>query len=431
MSSGRLLRRFRRVFGCLAASVVVLLAQPAGAAPAGVDPVWWAREIAAAEADADRLWDIMRAKGTFVLGTAVNEVDVDIHTCHILSIMLGKDHLTPLLVAPADPPQPDDEPGFAEGVEGNSRSNWANLAKAYLAESKVERVRAWNLDCVGAFGISGREHIRESDGRALVEVDGDAIRVLGNVEKGFFDELKAAIEANPAVTRVLLGSAGGSVGDAVAAGRYVRGRKLDTELYNNCRSACSLVFLGGVERRIWSPYPQLGFHRISSGGVAIPDASEVYDRVRDYADGLGVDGTAVVAFMRKAGVSEMHHPEIDELCAANVATAVQRGCIGRPPGQASRQASDAEPGAAAVARAPVPPNGAASAADTAAPVDRLSDRRPDGPPGHGLCADIADQRQRVFERDARVAGALRAGGGSLDVGAMVAIYDQMLADYGC
>ncbi|NDW03565.1 hypothetical protein [Jiella pacifica] len=424
-----LLRRCGVVVSCLAAGLLLVSARGAFAAPPNVDPVWWNGEIAKAQAEAERLWEVMRAKGTFALGTAVNEVDVDIHTCHILSIMLGKDHLTPLLVAPKDPAQPEDEPGFAEGVEGNSRSNWAGLAEGFLAESPVERVRAWNLDCVGKFGIAGRDFVREDDGRALVEVNGDAIRILGNVEVGFFEELKAAVEANPNVTRIVLGSAGGGVGDAVEAGRYIRARGLDTELYNDCRSACSLVFLGGVERRIWSPYPQLGFHRISSNGLGIPDDSEVYDLVRDYADGLGADGAAILAFMKKAGVRQMHHPEMDELCAANVATAVQRVCFGTPPRPAARQAphGSGDVGAAAATEHP-PSAGAANAADQAG-GDPITDRRSGVEPARGICADIAAQRRRIIERDARIAGALpTAGDGS---GGLVEIYDQMLADYDC
>ncbi|MCE7027048.1 hypothetical protein [Jiella avicenniae] len=430
MSIRTRLRRFRVLVPCLGVALVLAIARGAVAAPANVDPVWWKAEIAKAQEEADRLWDVMRAKGTFALGTAVNEVDVDIHTCHILSIMLGKNHLTPLLVAPLDPPQPDDEPGFAEGVEGNSRSNWANLAKTFLGESQVERVRAWNLDCVGKFGITGRDFIREENGRALVAVDGDAIRVLGNVEPGFFEELKAAVEANPAVTRVVLGSAGGGVGDAVEAGRYIRARGLDTELYNDCRSACSLVFLGGVERRIWSPYPQLGFHRISSDGVAIPDYSEIYDLVRAYADDLGADGSAVVAFMKTAGVREMHHPEMDELCAANVATAVQRVCFGTPPRPADGPTADGADGGgvAAAATAQTPPAGAANTADQTS-GGQAADRRSEGEPAEGICADIAAQRRRVLDRDVRIAGTLPAAGDG--GGGLVAIYDQMLVDYGC
>ncbi|TFF22821.1 hypothetical protein E3C22_10155 [Jiella endophytica] len=412
---------------CLAGAFAVLVAVAAISAPrpaaaaANVDPAWWNGEIARAEADADRLATIMRSKGTFSVGTLLNEVDVDIHSCHILSIMLGKDHLTPLLVAQPDPPQPDDEPGFAEGVESNSRSNWAHLARTYLAESDIERIRAWNLDCVGKFGITGRDHIREDSRRALVEVDGEAIRVLGNVEKGFYEELKAAIEENPGAKKIQLGSAGGSVGDAVKAGRYIRQRGLATELYNNCQSACSLVFLGGADRTIWSPYPELGFHRIASGGRAIPDDSDVYGQVRDYAFELGVDGNFVVAAMMKAGVKEMHHPFMDDLCAANVATWVQRTCFGTPP----KGSEDAAPAPAQPAAEPSPPLQAElpPAENAAAAPGESGDT--------GLCADIRAQRQRLAAGNSRVAEALDATGTGYDAGSMVEIYDAMLRDHGC
>ncbi|MAU94526.1 MAG: hypothetical protein CMP81_01365 [Fulvimarina sp.] len=402
--------------GLLAVCATMLLVpRPAGALD---DPAWWNAEIAKAEAEANRLWDDMRAKGTTSVGTALNEVDAEIHACHILSIMLGKDHLTPLLVAQPDPPQPGDEPGFAEGVEGNSRSNWAGLATTYLAETDVKRVRAWNLNCVGQFGITAQDAVREVVRRALVEVDGEQIRVLGNVEKGFFAELKTAIDANPAVSRIALGSAGGSVGDATRAGNYIRERGLATQLYDNCRSACALVFLGGVDRRIFSPYPEIGFHRISADGAAIADDSEVYDLVRRYADDLGVDGAAVVAFMHKAGVNEMHHPELDELCAANVATAVQRGCVGWLPARSAAHARQSRP-----------------TSDEPAPATSASQQQPDPGPGEGgpapasLCPGIRAQRQLIAGSDPKIAGAIAANGP--DRAGMLAMYDEMLRDYGC
>ncbi|WAP69602.1 hypothetical protein [Jiella pelagia] len=389
------------------------------------DPAWWNGEIDKAEAEAQRLWDVMAAKGTFAVGTSLNEVDVEIHTCHILSIFLDKPHLTPLLVARFEP-EPDADPGFDEGAEGNSRSNWANLARDFLAESQVERIRAWNLDCVGKFGITGRDSIREQDRRALVEIDGEVIRVLGDVEAGFSSELQAAIDANPAVKRVALGSAGGNVGEAVRAGQTIREKKLDTELYNNCESACSLVFLGGVERGIWSPYPTLGFHRISAGGAAIPDDSDVYDRVREYADDLGADGKAVVGFMLGADVREMYRPEMDDLCAAAVATAVQRVCFGTPRNSGRGETLDEAP---AVPDETLPREGSIAAADDNSVATATADAGNDAAPGgggaaesDGRCADIRTQRARIAANDPKIAA---------DPAELLTIYDAMLRDYGC
>lgn len=414
----------RRPFAAVAAAFALAAVVLFGPRPAAAfdDPAWWNGEIEKAEAEADRLWGIMAAKGTFAVGTALNEVDVDIHTCHILSIFLDKPHLTPLLVARFER-EPDADPGFDEGVEGNSRSNWALLARRFLAESQVERVRAWNLDCVGKFDITRQDFIQEEDRRALLEVDGDVIRVLGNVETGFAAELQAAIDANPAVTRVALGSAGGNVGEAVRAGRYIRQRKLDTELYNNCQSACSLVFLGGVERRIWSPYPKLGFHRIAADGAAIPDDSEVYDRVRDYADELGADGASVVGFMLKATVREMHRPEMDDLCAASVAIWIQRVCFGAP---RDGGAGKTRNGAPTVPDDPASRGEPVSAADEgsiAAEAGRgASPRAGEARGTPGICADIRTQRARIASDDPRIAA---------DASGLTAVYDAMLRDYGC
>ena len=58
------------------------------------------------------------------------------------------------------------------------------------------------------------------------------------------------------------GSGGGYIDEAMKAGAYIRRKELGTTLYINCDSACPLVFMAGVERLNWSPYPKLGFHQI-------------------------------------------------------------------------------------------------------------------------------------------------------------------------
>lgn len=81
---------------------------------------------------------------------------------------------------------------------------------------------------------------------------------------------RAALDANPRVREVQLGSTGGSVHDALEAGRLIRARGLRTVLYTHCDSACLLVFLGGVERIAWASPARFGFHQFSVRGATLP-----------------------------------------------------------------------------------------------------------------------------------------------------------------
>ena len=157
--------------------------------------------------------------------------------------------------------------------------------------------------------------------------DGQVLQILGDIEQGFAARLRTLIEDNPKVTTVALGSGGGYVNEAIEAGRYIRARGLKTTLWNNCFSACPLVFIGGVERLVWSPYPQLGFHKFYTPSGAIPPTSSVYREVAVYVSQMGVSSRFV---LQKIFSAEPSHVFVirrpAELCDSNIATWVQRIC---------------------------------------------------------------------------------------------------------
>jgi hypothetical protein len=110
------------------------------------------------------------------------------------------------------------------------------------------------------------------------------------------------------------------------AGYEIRRRKLGTTVWNNCYSACPLVFLGGMSRTVWSPYPQLGFHQIYNSLGAIPPDSEIYELVRVYAETMGINSSGLLALMHSAGPKEIRNAHSEELCDYKIATWVQRIC---------------------------------------------------------------------------------------------------------
>ena len=77
--------------------------------------------------------------------------------------------------------------------------------------------------------------------------------MLGDITAGFAEGLARALAENAKIETVALGSAGGSLVDALKAGRMIRALGLNTTLWSNCYSACTIVFLGGERRRFGRP----------------------------------------------------------------------------------------------------------------------------------------------------------------------------------
>ena len=63
--------------------------------------------------------------------------------------------------------------------------------------------------------------------------------------------------------------------------RMIRSAKLATRVDTACASACTIAFLGGVERTI-SPSGRLGFHRASFPGMDDDDMHESNRGIRNF-----------------------------------------------------------------------------------------------------------------------------------------------------
>jgi hypothetical protein len=298
----------------------------------GADAKSWDETIAQVEHRADQVWQRGKSLGadTF-LGTAVNEIDIPKHECAILGRMLGVSSLILGLEYHPEPPlseAPDQEELFDLMVYSHSLSNWALVARRSVTLSEPEKKHKWNLDCVGKQGIPSDAFFQIEDGRANFVVNGTDLIILGDIEAGFAEELATFLNSDKRISRVILGSGGGSVREAIKAGFLIRKLGLDTTLDSSCYSACPLVFLGGVNRTIWSPYPKLGFHQMSDGsGRAIMSSSPLYSAMEDYASIMGANSDFVLASMLRASPSEMFEPEFEKLCQNKVATWVQRLCF--------------------------------------------------------------------------------------------------------
>ena len=256
--------------------------------------------------------------------------DVERHKCAILGRMLGKlDEIREIekLEYPKIGPDSDLVELAYFSVELDT---WVNEAQKALAANESDRINQWNLDCVGTQGIPASARIGNDAPEAQFAFDQDNkfLRVLGDIDSGFHDRFMAELALHPDVTTVELGSAGGSVKDAMLAGREIRKRGLDTVLFGNCYSACPLVFVGGRSRTLWSYVRHdFGFHRLSTrDGTALPDDDPIYDLIGDYLTEMGVKKSTYLRWMKSAAPKELFKPEPKVLCDPNLATFVQRIC---------------------------------------------------------------------------------------------------------
>ncbi|NCT87033.1 hypothetical protein GXB84_06775 [Stenotrophomonas acidaminiphila] len=272
-------------------------------------------------------------------GTAFNEIHIPEHKCFVLGHLLGKADLVKPLGINYEPDYDTQTTENASDLRimAVSLDNFASVAKHILSMSHDERVVTWNLDCAGQLDLP-KVYIQQEGQSSFYVVtnEGRALKVLGDIEEGFAQKIRDAIEANPTVEVVALGSGGGYVHEAMAAGAYIRSKGLDTTLFNNCYSACPLVFMAGVERQNWSPYPKLGFHQIyTSDGQAIPLDSEPYRQIFGYLMRMGIEPRYVLQKMWSAPPEGMTNVdgEDDDLCRASITTWIQRGCSNRDYGR--------------------------------------------------------------------------------------------------
>ena len=295
---------------------------------AAAQTVDWETAILRVEKSAQEYSDYaFNELGTRWVGPANNSIKFNTHRCAIIGRML--DHADAILHIEtfSYPPLNETSDPWDLLVFSLTLENWVAAAKNALDLTRPERINVWNLECVGRMDIPTSLFMESSQPNAAFDLNGQTLLVYGDIEAGFFDRLKAELDAKPEVTEVALGSGGGSVRDALLAGYEIRSRGLSTTIYGNCFSACPLVFMGGKDRVLWASPHRLGFHQIYTGdGAAIAPDDPIYSLTARYMVAMGVNPQVVIPWMLSARPNEMFEPEVSDLCAPGVATFVQRVC---------------------------------------------------------------------------------------------------------
>jgi ATP-dependent protease ClpP protease subunit len=168
---------------------------------------------------------------------------------------------------------------------------------------------------------TGRDPIAQID--VQLSRDGRALVLSGELGVGSSSKVEAQLEQAPDVTTVVLESPGGRMAEAVAIGRLIRERKLNTYVETHCESACTLIFLAGAERA-GTPDAQIGFHRASFPGMDPKlDAAMTRKMLEKYRE-MGLPETFLDR-IRYTSASDMWYPARDELIEAHVITRVSAG----------------------------------------------------------------------------------------------------------
>jgi hypothetical protein len=151
--------------------------------------------------------------------------------------------------------------------------------------------------------------------------DGLSLVLTGSLERGISDHLKKRLQANPNVSQIVLDSAGGNIFEARGLSNIVRENALNTLVISKCSSACTTVFIAGIERRLASS-GKLGFHQIRIDATyPVLNASPLQQQDRDRAIFLQ-SGVAAwfLDVMYDKPATEMWYPTLTELVDARVVT---------------------------------------------------------------------------------------------------------------
>jgi len=155
-----------------------------------------------------------------------------------------------------------------------------------------------------------------------VSPDGATLNIDGTYGMGSDQAVRRALEQNPKIREVVLTGPGGRIGAGVEIARMIRNRRLATRVDTACASACTIAFLGGVERSI-APSGKLGFHRASFPGMSDDDMFEANRDMKRFLLSAGV-AAGFAQRVLDTPADSIWVPTPEELLAARVVKRVNR-----------------------------------------------------------------------------------------------------------
>jgi hypothetical protein len=164
---------------------------------------------------------------------------------------------------------------------------WANAAKFFMFVSALRLLS--QIANMGSFVLETSQlavGVDSMGAPAKVAVQGQDLTIVGPLALGTSDLVKQALKDHPKVRRVLLNSIGGRLGEATAISKLIAARQMNTAAQGECSSACTMVFVAGVDRSL-AAGTKVGFHGPSYPGLG---ALEINPAVNIMADSYRAAG---------------------------------------------------------------------------------------------------------------------------------------------
>jgi hypothetical protein len=150
--------------------------------------------------------------------------------------------------------------------------------------------------------------------------NGTELELVGTITFGVTDEVQSVLDGAPGVRVIHLNSRGGRVGEARKLRDLIHNRGLDVYTSTECDSACTVAYIGGLNRYI-SQTGRLGFHQAAFPGFRVSDIA-----AEDAKDKQALIAAGVPASFAEHAYStpndSMWYPTLQELRDARVVTAV-------------------------------------------------------------------------------------------------------------
>ena len=143
-----------------------------------------------------------------------------------------------------------------------------------------------------------------------------ALLITGGMGVGSAASVEKVLDENPSVTTLMLNSPGGRIGEGIDIASLVRDRGLNTYVEEHCESACTFIFLAGVDRAA-TDSAQIGFHRAFFPGMNTKLDARMTKQMLDQYRSAGLS-EEFLARVSATNAQDMWYPTHEELVSANV-----------------------------------------------------------------------------------------------------------------
>ena len=259
---------------------------------------------------------------------------------------------------------------------------WGTAAQAMIVLGVLQA--GYRFVMVGAPQIAGMYEIAAGDTRVgphqfHILANGRVLEFSGGITFGVAQEMQGFLAAMENVERVRLNSIGGRILEAQKMSDLIKARGLSTVVFNQCLSACTIVFLGGKERWL-AQNGRLGFHQPAFRGMSETERRLTIALEEERLQKFGLS-RAFAERANSAAPASMWIPEKDELLREHVITRI----LTLTPNPAK-----AKPPAAAFTPPPVATEVNAAAAASRIPTDASASKP---------ASDFSDQPRAIIPPD--------------------------------